>query len=93
MYIGLVILNWGFYVPFAEEKNVYFSLKLTVTGMELLLKEIYAWNSNIVKNFAFMVYVSHVQKPTFSGVNLFIGIFSFSLDGRERFQSSKWGLF
>jgi len=39
--IGLVILNESFYMPSAE-KNVYFSLRLAVTGMELLPKEIYA---------------------------------------------------
>lgn len=39
------------------------------------------------EKFLFMVYVSHVQKPTFSGVNLFINIFSFSLDVRECLQS------
>jgi len=45
------------------------------------------------EKFPFMVYVSHVQKPTFSGVNLFIDIFSFSLDVGECFQSYKQGLF
>lgn len=41
--------------------------------------------------FPFMVYVSHVQKPTFSGVNLFIDIFSFTLDLGGCFQSYKQG--
>lgn len=32
------------------------------------------------ESFPFMVYVSGVQKPTFSGVNLCTDIFSLSLD-------------
>lgn len=37
----------GFLYAICREKM--FSFKLTVTSMELFLKEIYAWNSNIVK--------------------------------------------
>lgn len=44
------------------------------------------------EEFPCMVYVSHVQKSIFSGVNLFMGIFSFSLDVRDCFQSHKHGL-
>lgn len=79
-------------MPFAE-KNVYFSLKLTVTEMELFPKEVKFMKLKHSEKSPFTVYVSHVQKPTFSGVNLFIDILSSSLDVGECYQSYKEGLF